>query len=49
MALVVFEFLESVFTTLTKWSETPNPPIPEGPFASVDERDSREAEPEDRD
>ncbi|CCH32511.1 hypothetical protein ABZ816_23760 [Actinosynnema sp. NPDC047251] len=35
---MVFEFLESVFDALTKWSDAPNPPVPEGPFASVDER-----------
>jgi hypothetical protein len=47
--LVVFEFLESVFDALTKWSDAPNPPTPEGTFASVDERKAREEEPEDQD
>ncbi|GAA1314676.1 hypothetical protein [Saccharothrix xinjiangensis] len=46
---MVFEVLESVFNALTKWSEAPNPPAPEGPFASVDERKNREEEPEDQD
>ncbi|MFJ6676147.1 hypothetical protein ACIQMJ_34030 [Actinosynnema sp. NPDC091369] len=46
---MVFDFLESVFDALTKWSDAPNPPVPEGPLASVDERKDREGEPEDQD
>ena len=46
---MVFEFLESVFNALTKWSDAPNPPVPEGPFASADEQKKRAEEPEDQD
>ena len=41
---MVFEFLESVFNALTKWSGAPNPPVPEGPLASVDKRKGRQDE-----
>ncbi|WP_199444398.1 hypothetical protein [Umezawaea beigongshangensis] len=34
---------------LTKWSDALNPPVPEGPFASVDEQKKRAEEPEDQD
>ncbi|MEJ2852271.1 MULTISPECIES: hypothetical protein [unclassified Saccharothrix] len=46
---MVFEFLESVFDALTKWSDAPNPPVPEGPLASVDEREAQNAATEDPD